>query len=87
MMSLPSVLEDGFGSKQRTTASGFKSTFLQTEASPVTPSQGIESYETSLLGDPPEADSSLNRAESPTLSIDAVAARGEQHTWATCITC
>ncbi|KAF4429575.1 hypothetical protein F53441_14012 [Fusarium austroafricanum] len=39
----------------------------QTEASPVTPSQGIESYETSLLGDPPEADSSLNRAESPTL--------------------
>ncbi|WKT54414.1 hypothetical protein QSH57_004998 [Fusarium oxysporum f. sp. vasinfectum] len=47
----------------------------QTEASPVTPSQGIESYETSLLGDPPEADSSLNRAESPTLSIDAVVAR------------
>ncbi|RYC79575.1 hypothetical protein BFJ63_vAg17537 [Fusarium oxysporum f. sp. narcissi] len=50
----------------------------QTEASPVTPSQGIESYETSLLGDPPEADSSLNRSESPTLSIDAVVARGEQ---------
>ncbi|KAG7000904.1 hypothetical protein FocnCong_v012943 [Fusarium oxysporum f. sp. conglutinans] len=50
----------------------------QTEASPVTPSQGIESYETSLLGDPPEADSSLNRAELPTLSIDAVVARGEQ---------
>ncbi|KAH7184510.1 hypothetical protein DER44DRAFT_803110 [Fusarium oxysporum] len=31
----------------------------QTEASPLTPSQDIESYETNLLGDPPEADSSL----------------------------
>ncbi|KAL5603551.1 hypothetical protein FOVSG1_006301 [Fusarium oxysporum f. sp. vasinfectum] len=50
----------------------------QTEASPVTPSPGIESYETSLLGDPPEADSSLNRAESPTLSIDAVVSKDEQ---------
>ncbi|KAH7233731.1 uncharacterized protein BKA55DRAFT_544242 [Fusarium redolens] len=50
----------------------------QTEASPVTPSQGIESYETGIPGDPPEADSSLNRAESPTLSIDAVVASGEQ---------
>ncbi|KAH7186824.1 hypothetical protein DER44DRAFT_801684 [Fusarium oxysporum] len=50
----------------------------QTEASPRTPSQDIESYETNLLGDPPEADSSLNRAESPTSSIDAAVAGGEQ---------
>ncbi|KAM5513551.1 hypothetical protein FOXYSP1_08351 [Fusarium oxysporum f. sp. phaseoli] len=50
---------------------------LQTEASPVTPSQGIKSYKISLLGNPPEADSLLNRAELPTLSINAVIARGK----------
>ncbi|KAH7186855.1 hypothetical protein DER44DRAFT_801847 [Fusarium oxysporum] len=50
----------------------------QTEASPVTPSQGIEPYETNLLDDPSEADSSLNGAESPASSIDAVVAGGQQ---------
>lgn len=50
----------------------------QTEVSPPKPSQDIESYETNPLGDPPEPDSSLNRAESPTSSIDAVVAGGER---------
>ncbi|KAH7186798.1 hypothetical protein DER44DRAFT_890743 [Fusarium oxysporum] len=50
----------------------------KTEVSPPTASQDIESYETNPLGDPPEADSSLNHAESPTSSIDAVVPGGEQ---------
>ncbi|KAF4947724.1 hypothetical protein FSARC_13898 [Fusarium sarcochroum] len=50
----------------------------QTEVLPTTPSHGIESYETSPLVDPPEADRSLNRAESSTLSTDVVVAGGEQ---------
>ncbi|KAH7228439.1 uncharacterized protein BKA55DRAFT_583658 [Fusarium redolens] len=51
----------------------------QIGASPLEPSQeDNESNETNLLGDPPEADSSWNRTESPTSSIDAVVAGGEQ---------
>lgn len=50
----------------------------QTGASPLKPSQDNESYKTNLLGDPPEADSSWNRTESPTSSINVVVAGGEQ---------
>ncbi|KAF5576106.1 hypothetical protein FPCIR_12786 [Fusarium pseudocircinatum] len=49
-----------------------------TEASPVKPLQGIESYEINLLDDPPEADSSLNCSGSPASSTDAVVAGREQ---------
>jgi hypothetical protein len=50
----------------------------QIGASPLKPSQDHQSYETNLLGGPPEVDSSWNRTESPTSSIDAVLAGGEQ---------
>ncbi|KAF5658233.1 hypothetical protein FHETE_9993 [Fusarium heterosporum] len=50
----------------------------QIGASPLKPSQDHQSCETNLLGGPPKVDSSWNRTESPTSSIDAVLAGGEQ---------